>query len=451
MAAGAGTPECSRADANWWALQPIKRSKLPAVRNSSWVRTPIDAFILAGLEEADLQPTVPADKVTLLRRTTFDLIGLPPTPEEVDAFLADQSPEAFARVVDRLLNSTHYGERWGRHWLDVVHYADTHGFESDGRRPNAWRYRDYVIQALNDDKPYDRFLSEQIAGDVIAPDDPQAGAALGFLGTGSWDKIGHEAKAGDLRRKARADELDDLITTVVTASMGLTINCARCHDHKFDPIPQRDYYRLSAVFAGVKHGDRPLVADAQQLQQARIDGLRDDRAKILAELGRLERTSISLADLVAGGNGFGSGHRDRGLDPRSGEPTTGKQGILIGLEANKFVRANSPFIDGTVVPAGGSGPVPISSTGLLADLPPTDGQSWDYIQSGPVLSQDTSKLADIDYSAAGHAMIGLHANKALTFDLQAIRQAYPEYGALRFQGVAGYGGTGGEQAPISRS
>ncbi len=242
--AGLVLKNAQRADANWWAFQPIARPDPPAVKNSDWVQNPIDAFVLARLESAGLAPAPRADKLALLRRATLDLIGLPPTPDECDSFLADQSPDAFARVVDRLLSSPHYGERWGRHWLDVVHYADTQGFESDGRRPNAWRYRDYVIDSLNRDKPFDQFLRQQIAGDVLEPANPQAIAALGFLGTGPWDKIGHESKAADLLRRARSDELDDIVNTVVATTLGLTINCARCHDHKFDPLPQRDYYRL---------------------------------------------------------------------------------------------------------------------------------------------------------------------------------------------------------------
>ena len=194
--------DTQRAGPDWWAFQPIARPALPEVKTSAWPLGPLDRFVLARLEAAGLAPSPPADKLTLLRRATFDLIGLPPTPQECDAFAADESPEAFATVVDRLLTSPHYGERWGRHWLDVVHYGDTHGFESDQKRPDAWRYRDYVIDAFNRDKPFDQFLREQLAGDVLAPDDPQAIAALGFLGTGPWDKIGHEAKAADLHRRA---------------------------------------------------------------------------------------------------------------------------------------------------------------------------------------------------------------------------------------------------------
>ena len=311
--------------------------------------------------------------------------------------MADESPDAFATVVDRLLASPHYGERWGRHWLDVVHYADTHGFESDRKRPDAWRYRDYVIDAFNRDKPFDRFLSEQIAGDALDPSNPEAIAALGFLGTGPWDKIGHEAVAADLRRRARADELDDIVNTVAATTLGLTLNCARCHDHKFDPLPQRDYYRMAAVFAGVKHGERSLRPAAGEERTRRLAELKVDLARIKAELGRIDRAPLDLADIVAGGNGFGSGERERGIDPRSGEASSGKLGILPGLQVNKFTPSQLPLVDGVVIP---SGAAPISSTGIVIQTRATDGQSWDYIQAGKVLSQDTAEIDGVDYAAA---------------------------------------------------
>ncbi len=431
--------DAQRAGPDWWAFQPIRRPDHPKVKNRAWVRNPVDAFVLARLEAAGLAPAPPAERIALLRRATFDLTGLPPTPAECDAFLADQSPDAFGKLVDRLLASPCYGERWGRHWLDVVHYADTQGFENDARRPNAWRYRDYVIDAWNRDKPFDQFLREQIAGDVIDPSNPQAIAALGFLGTGPWDKIGHEALAGDLRRRARSDELDDIVNTVVATTLGLTINCARCHDHKFDPLPQRDYYRLVAVFAGVRHGERPLRPGADHDRQRQATELNLALAQIKGELGRLDRVPFDLADVVAGGNGFGSGNRERGVDPRSGQATSGKLGILPGLETNKFVTSQLPFIDGTVIP---NGAAQISSTGITIQTRATDGQSWDYIQPGKVLSQDTAEIDGVDYAADGHSMIALHANKAITFDLAAIRKAVPDYQSLRFQAVAAYGGLG---------
>jgi hypothetical protein len=229
-----------------WAFRPVRRPQVPAVRDRSWVRTPIDAFVLARLEKAGLQPAPPADKRTLLRRAYLDLIGLPPTPEEQRAFLADDSPDAFAKVVDDLLARPQYGERWGRHWLDVARYAETNGYERDGPKPSAWRYRDYVIDSLNRDKPYDRFVTEQLAGDEIDGSDAEAQIATTFLRLGTWDDEPADPKVD------RYDQLDDVLGTTATAFLGLTLRCARCHDHKFEPFTQVDYYRMLAVFETLK-------------------------------------------------------------------------------------------------------------------------------------------------------------------------------------------------------
>jgi Protein of unknown function (DUF1549)/Protein of unknown function (DUF1553)/Planctomycete cytochrome C/F5/8 type C domain len=246
------------ADGNWWSLRPLSRPAVPAVKDKTWGGTPIDAFLLAALEAKGLHPSPPADKTTLLRRVTFDLIGLPPTPEEIDAFMADNSPDAYERVVDRLLASPRYGERWGRHWLDVVHYADTHGYDKDKRRDHAWPYRDYVIRAFNSDKPYARFIKEQLAGDVLFPTDPEGVIATGFVVAGPWDFVGQaELREGTVdKEKTRVLDRDDMVINAVSTFDSLTVHCARCHDHKFDPIPQKDYYRLQAVFAGVERADR---------------------------------------------------------------------------------------------------------------------------------------------------------------------------------------------------
>src|SRR5205085_11196843 len=223
----------------------------PEVHNRAWCRKDLDCFILARLESKGLTPAPAADKRTLLRRVTFDLIGLPPTPEEVAAFEADAAPDAFAKVVDRLLASPHYGERWGRHWLDVARYADTKGyvFEEERRYPFAYTYRDYVIRAFNDDLPYDQFVTQQIAADKLPPgEDKRPLAAMGFLTLG--------------RRflNSAPDIIDDRIDVVCRGLLGLTVGCARCHDHKFDPIPQKDYYSLYGVFAiSVEPNDLPLI------------------------------------------------------------------------------------------------------------------------------------------------------------------------------------------------
>jgi mono/diheme cytochrome c family protein len=246
--------------ANWeehWAFQPVVRPAVPEVIDRGWVRNPIDAFILSRLEGNGLQPAPPADKVALVRRAYYDLTGLPPTPADVDNFVADESPDAYEKLIDRLLASPHYGERWARHWLDVVRYAETNSFERDGPKPHAWRYRDYVIRSFNDDKPYDQFLREQLAGDEITPVTPERLIATGFYRLGLWDD-----EPAD-RLQAQYDTLDDLVTTTGQVFLGLTVNCARCHDHKIDPIPQRDYYSLLAFF----HGIKPMTTTGPNIEQ----------------------------------------------------------------------------------------------------------------------------------------------------------------------------------------
>jgi hypothetical protein len=254
-----------------WSLKPLVKPRPPAVQNKSWPRTPIDSFILDRLEQQGLQPSAAADPRSLLRRVTFDLIGLPPTPQEMDAFLADPSSNAYDKAVDRLLASPRYGERWARHWLDAVHYAETHGHDQDRIRTNAWPYRDYVIQSFNTDKPYDRFVREQIAGDVLFPDDPQAVVAMGLLATGPWD----ESSLRDIREDtidrqiARYLDRDDIVTTVMNTFVSTTMQCARCHDHKFDPISQEEYYGLQAVFAATDKANRAYDADPNVHRQRR--------------------------------------------------------------------------------------------------------------------------------------------------------------------------------------
>lgn len=239
---GVVTPEARK----YWAYQPVKRPPVPDVQNKAWGRNPVDAFILAKLEAKGLPPAPPADKTALVRRVYYDLIGLPPTPDEADAFVRDQAPDAYEKLIDKLLASPHYGEKWGRHWLDLVRYAETNGYERDGPKPFAWRYRDYVIRSFNDDKPYDRFLLEQLAGDEIDRDNPDAVIATGYYRLGLWD----DEPADPMQ--ARFDEYDDLVATTSQLCLGMTMNCARCHDHKIDPIPQKDYYRMVAFFRDIQ-------------------------------------------------------------------------------------------------------------------------------------------------------------------------------------------------------
>jgi hypothetical protein len=220
------------------------------VRAGSWVRTPVDAFVLARLEKVGLEPAAAAERRTLLRRIYLDLIGLPPTPAEQQAFLNDPRPDAYARVVDQLLARPAYGERWARHWLDVVRYAESNGYERDGTKPSAWRYRDYVIDALNKDKPYDRFVIEQLAGDELPDTNAETQIATTFLRLGTWD----DEPADPL--VDRYDQLDDVLGTTATAFLGLTLRCARCHDHKYEPFTQADYFRMLAVFEPLKRPQR---------------------------------------------------------------------------------------------------------------------------------------------------------------------------------------------------
>ena len=232
-------------DRNFWAYAPLQAVKAPVVQQKNWPANDIDRFVLRKLESVKLQPNGPADPRMQIRRLYFDLIGLPPSPTEVAAFVDDPSEQAYAKVVDHLLASKHYGERWGRHWLDVARFAESHGFEQDYNRNFAFHYRDFVIQALNADMPYDQFVKWQIAGDEFAPDNPLAMKATGFLGAGVFPTQLTEKEF----ESARYDELDDMANTTGTAMLGLTIGCARCHDHKFDPIPVRDYYRFINTFA----------------------------------------------------------------------------------------------------------------------------------------------------------------------------------------------------------
>jgi len=239
-----------------WLLHAPKTPAIPAVKHKDWVKNPIDAFVLAKLEEKGLTPAPAADRRALIRRVTFDLIGLPPTPEEVDAFLSDSSQDAYPKIVDKLLADSRYGERWARHWLDLARFAESDGFAIDSERPTAWRYRDYVIRAFNTDKPYDLFIKEQLAGDELedkrakAEDRSERLVALGFLRMGTW-----EADA-NFRTQLRQDFLNEITTTTGNVFLGLTVGCARCHNHKYDPIPQRDFYRIQAFFAATRIDDR---------------------------------------------------------------------------------------------------------------------------------------------------------------------------------------------------
>ena len=252
---GANWPDEKKVRSEHWSLQPLRAPAVPGNGGSE-----IDAFIRARLEKDGLTLSPEADRATLIRRLSFDLTGLPPSPEEVDAFVhgSNESHATYEQLVERLLASPQYGERWGRHWLDVARYTESQGFEYDRLRDNAWHYRDYVIKSFNDDKAYDRFMKEQIAGDVLEPVTSEGIVGASLLVCGPWDAAGNIQKNETQKMITREDELEDLLGVVGQSFLGLTINCARCHSHKFDPIPHEEYYRIKSVFEGVKHGERPI-------------------------------------------------------------------------------------------------------------------------------------------------------------------------------------------------
>jgi hypothetical protein len=278
----------------WWSLRPLTRPVPPEVdgETGAAVRNPIDAFIISRLRQEGMRPSKRADRRTLIRRLYFDLIGLPPPPAEVDRFLSDSDPRAYEALVDRLLESQHYGERWARHWLDVVHYGDTMGFDKDKVRPHAWPYRDYVIRAFNEDKPYSRFVQEQLAGDVLYPGSADGIVALGFIAAGPFDWVGQiEVADGTMeKRRIRNLDRDDMVSTTMLTFASTTAACARCHDHKFDPIPQQDYYGLQAVFAAVDRAERLYDADPAVAQE---------RARLNQRLEELSAAEENLHDDVA--------------------------------------------------------------------------------------------------------------------------------------------------------
>ncbi|MCC9609440.1 DUF1553 domain-containing protein [Blastopirellula sp. JC732] len=296
------------ADFTWWSYQPLVRPSVPEA-DDGWARTPIDHFILQTWKDRGLHASPAADRRTLIRRVTYDLIGLPPTPEEIAAFEQDNDPQAYEKLVDRLLASDHYGERWARHWLDVAKYADTCGYDKDKLRPNAWPYRDYVIRSLNEDKPYGRFVQEQIAGDVLFPGEPDGVLGLGFLAAGPWDFIGHvEVPESKIDGKvARNLDRDDVVSNVINSFCSVTVQCARCHNHKFDPITQENYYGLQAAFAAIDRAERPYDQVPEVLQQQRElekqkSQLKSDLAKLDQQIKqdggpRLEEIEKSLAQL----------------------------------------------------------------------------------------------------------------------------------------------------------
>ena len=313
--------------ADLWAYRPLHRPEIPEASRAS--SNPIDAFLDAKLDDLGLEGAPMADRRTLIRRATFDLLGLPPTPAEIDAFEADPRPDAqaFDRVVDRLLASPHYGEQWGRHWLDVVRYADSAGFANDYERGNAWRYRDYVVRAFNDDIPYDEFVREQIAGDELDPEDPESRIATGMLRMGPWELTGME-----VAKVARQRYLDDVTDTVGQVFLAQPLQCARCHDHKFDPIPTRDYYAFQAVFATTQQAERatPFLASENLGGFDEVRDLESRRGRYRAILDRINTKEEAAARAWSAAHDLPYIPRAEGL--KQGVPEDQLPPKQIGLE-----------------------------------------------------------------------------------------------------------------------
>lgn len=421
-----------------WSVQPIRKD-FPA-------NATIDTFIEAKLRENGLTVSPEADARTLKRRLHFDLLGLPPPSDNQTGVQSDKeqreapvslsphpivSLSSYEFLVDSLLSSPHFGERQARHWLDIVHYADTHGFERDQLRPNAWRYRDYVIESFNADKPYDQFIQEQIAGDALASDSRSTNhASLGFLSAGPFDFVGQvETQSPMLNRAARALDLDDMVTQTLTATMGITINCARCHDHKLDPITQEEYYRLWAVFAGVKRGDRELDPAESKRLAAEKARLGKELAQTRTQIAKLAGEGFELAKLIPEASG---------IDIRNGSITKDKLGYHRDIQTNRLQKVESiPGVKWVFIPDG-KGSVTVDFKTEVKSIPATSGHFWDTIANHAINAQRSTKLGDTDFASKGHSMLAMHANSGITFDLAKLHEQ-SGLKAMRLTGLVGFG------------
>jgi hypothetical protein len=356
-----------RAETDWWSLQPIRRPVVPTVKQAAWERSPIDAFIAKALEDQGLSPSPETDRRTYLRRVKFDLLGLPATPEEVEAFQKDQSADAYEKLVDRYLASPHYGERWGRHWLDVVRFAESHGYETNELRRNAWPFRDWVIRSFNDDKPFTRFVQEQLAGDVVAKGDALNEVATGFLVAGTHDIVGNQTPEGMAQQ--RQDDLYDMVSTTGATFLGLTVNCARCHDHKFDPISQRDYYGMQAIFAGVEHASR-TINDPVKAKQVKL--LEGELTALVSQSSSLEQSTSMTGKPIASLN-------------TEVFPKTSARFVRFTVLATE--RGDDPCIDELEIYAGGKN-VALASLGSKAtassEYPNSDIHRIQHLNDGKV-------------------------------------------------------------------
>ncbi len=416
-----------RAGYDWWSLQPFTRPSIPSTRQPARLRQPIDAFVQNRLEAAGQNVASPADRRVFIRRVTFDLIGLPPSPEEVAEFMNDSHPDAVERLLDRLLASPHYGERWARHWLDVVRFGESNGFERDLPRPNAWPYRDWVIQALNSDMPYDEFVRWQLAGDLIAPTDPEALRAVGFLVAGAHDTV--VPVVDRMRATMRQDELEDTIGVVGQTFLGLTLNCARCHDHKFDPITAREYYQVASALAGVDHGERDVAIPAAAAQLA----VTQERIEQLVRQLREQETPIRKQILS---------ERELSKDPQGKKPQFPDAPVPIA--AWDFTRDAKDQIGRMHVQL--AGPATIEKEGLVVD-----GKS--YAKSAPLEKDLFEKTLEVrlrlgSLQQSGGGAISLQTLDGHTFDAIVFAEQEQKRwmaGSNGFQRTASYGGDAEEQ------
>jgi hypothetical protein len=430
QAAEPAEPTFSPEQRGHWAFRKPLRPNLPPTSNPGWIRSPVDAFLLARLDQAGLKPSPAADRATLLRRVTFDLTGLPPTPAETEAFLADISPNAYEKVVDRLLASPHFGERWAQHWLDVARYAESNGYELDAERPHAWRYRDYVVQSLNADKPYDCFVTEQLGGDLLARTNqmPEAAAPLAGLGLplnrlllAAWTGGQHRPTAkeaewlvaagfnrcgpvhlvsGNLDAEVQRQEvLTEMTTAVGSAFLGLTVGCARCHDHKFDPLSLADYYRLEAFFAATKPRETDLADAAERAEfdkrRREIETQTRPLKKQVADLDSPYRHLLTAAKRAALEPAF-----REALDTPANKRTpqqkelASQAGILIKVSWDEIVAALSP------ADRERRGTLRARIHELEARLPPPNAAAWTVAETAPLPATHVLKRGSLKNKGA---------------------------------------------------
>jgi hypothetical protein len=375
-------PPLKDTDRQHWAFQKPARRDVPVCRTNGWSRTPIDAFILAKLEKIGLKPAKPADKLALLRRVTVDLTGLPPTPTEIDAFLKDDRADAYERVVDRLLASPHYGERWAQHWLDVARYAETNGYEGDSERAHAWRYRDYVIKSFNDDKPFNRFVAEQIAGDELASGKEPRQAAELWIATG-FHRCGpiHLVSGNVDPEENRNELLTEMVMGIGSVFLGLTMNCARCHDHKFDPISQADYYRMKAFFASA----RPREVDFSTPEERSAHQL-----KLLAVMAKLAPIKARVAAMDSPYQDKIRAMKRAALEPRyqqalqtNAKNRTPEQDKLY-KEAQALIKVTWDQVLAAMTPADRDKRAALRAEqhAIEAELPMPPSQAWSIVDDG---------------------------------------------------------------------